>query len=155
MKRKNSLRLPYVDYTRGWFLITVNSAKRMHTFGTVTDARFSALARGEHIEDSWLRVFERNDGIEVAAFQLMPNHLHGVVGLNGEVGTLGDLVGVFKSRVSREVRLAGLLKEKERVWHRGYHARRLRTEESVQRAAAYVARNPSVWWDRRRRSGGH
>lgn len=154
MKRKNSLRLPYVDYTRGWFLITVRSAKCRHTFGTVADARFSAFARATYIEDSWRRVFDRNEGIEVAAFQLMPNHVHGVIGLNGEAGTLGDLVGVFKSRVSREVRLAGLLNENERVWHRGYHARRLRTEASVHRAAAYVVRNPSAWWEKRRRSGG-
>ena len=86
MPRKNSIRLPFVDYRVGWFLVTTNAHRSSEIFGRVVAGRFEPSALGELIVASWRFTLEGKPNVEVRAFQVMPNHLHAVVGLDGASG---------------------------------------------------------------------
>lgn len=150
MRRKNSLRLPYYDCRSGWFLVTVLTRRRRHLLGCIEHDLLIPSPLGDHALEAWSCTQEHRPRLEVPAFQLMPDHLHGVLGLDGRSGTLGTIIGSFKSRATRLARGAGTLERSEELWHRGYHARWLPDDEAVGRAATYVRSNPSTWWVSRR-----
>jgi hypothetical protein len=96
----------------------------------------------------------------------MPDHLHGILWLIDPVaryeprgkdgpaaGSIGAAIAQFKSRVTKAAERAGLLPAEERLWHRGYHDRRLPTGQAVTSARLYVAMNP-IHWDRSHRPPG-
>ena len=142
MARKNSLRLPYYDYREGWFLVTVNTHLRSPTLGRLRAEQLEPSRLGDFVAEAWAFTLSGKPQIVERAFQLMPNHFHGVIGLQGDSGTLGQLINTLKGRATRESRAAGALGTTEKLWHRGYHARWLPDEGAVRRAAAYVENNP-------------
>lgn len=146
MRRKNSLRLPYYDYRSGWFFVTVITHRRRDLLGRIEQGSLLPSALGDHALEAWSCTQEHRSTLEVPAFQLMPDHLHGVLGLDGRSGTLGNIVGSFKSRATRLARAAGTLEPSEKLWQRGYNARWLPDDAAVQRAVAYARNNPSKWW---------
>ncbi|MCB9520739.1 MAG: transposase [Myxococcales bacterium] len=142
MARKNSLRLPYYEYREGWFLVTVNTHRRRPTLGRLRAGELEPSRLGDHAAEAWAFTLSGRPLIVERAFQLMPNHFHGVVGLQGDAGTLGQFVNTLKGRATRNARAAGALATLESLWHRGYHARWLPDEGAVRRAVAYVENNP-------------
>jgi putative transposase len=74
------------------------------------------------------------------AFVVMPDHLHWLFELTGNV-SLADIVGNMKRHSSREIRNirgdSGL-----RIWQRGFHDHALRNEESLVAVSRYVISNP-------------
>ena len=142
MARKNSLRLPYYDYRQGWFLVTVVTHRRRSTLGQLRAEELEPSHLGSVVAEAWAFTLSGKPQIIDRAFQLMPNHFHGVVVLQGNSGTLGNLVNPLKGRATREARAAGALAAEERLWHRGYHARWLSDEDAVRRAVSYVENNP-------------
>ncbi len=87
------------------------------------------------------------DGRTVFGYCVMPDHVHLLVGTDGEVP--GEVVRSFKARVSRQLRAKGV---EGGVWQRGYHDRVLRREEGIREALRYMAENPvraglvRSWW---------
>ncbi len=90
--------------------------------------------------------------IELDAFVLMPNHIHGIIVLksqNESSMALGDIIHRFKSHTTAKYR-HGVNQEKwqtfvGRLWQRNYHEHIIRTEESLDRLRQYIANNPLVW----------
>ncbi len=149
MRRKNSLRLPWYDYRSGCFLVTVISHRRMASLATLQGASVVPSDLGLHLVEAWECIQKSRPGVVTHAFQMMPDHWHAVVQLDGESGTLGDLVGSVKSRAARRARECGVLGKRQKLWHRGYHARWLPDSRAVRCAAVYVWNNPRVAAQRR------
>ena len=59
-------------------------------------------------------------------------------------GSLGAIIGQFKSAVSRKIYKTGARKSKE-LWHRNYYERIIRDEMELQRIRKYIASNPLKW----------
>jgi REP element-mobilizing transposase RayT len=120
------------------------------------------------VERWWLRLPSRFPLVQTDAFQIMPNHLHGVLFIHSDpannVGaapsgrpgrphedapTLGRIVGWLKTMTTNEyirnVRDDGWLSFQERLWQRGYYEHIVRNEDDLHDIREYVVFNPLKW----------
>ena len=130
------------------------------------------------VQTAWDELSARFPGVELDAFVVMPNHVHGIVVLVGaglalpskqdaiqgaassaptEPGTarpatLGGVVRAFKSisalYVNRQLTRSGPL------WQRNYYERIIRDEAELQRIREYIETNPAGWADDRENPSG-
>ena len=100
-------RNPLNDYTEGWFHVTLNTRGEAPVLGYLTgdpDAedgsenapRCVLTELGRKVEESWNRNPSFYPEIENIAFQIMPEHVHGLVHLKpGNKRHLGDIIRGF------------------------------------------------------------
>ena len=94
--RRRSLRLKGYDYAQaGAYFITICTQNRICLFGDVVGDTMHLNDAGEMLAALWAEIPARIADVEVDAFVVMPNHLHGILVLpdRDETGTAGDLVG--------------------------------------------------------------
>jgi REP element-mobilizing transposase RayT len=77
---------------------------------------------------------------DTLAFVVMPDHLHWLFTLNGDI-SLSALVGGIKRHSARQIN-DYLQSAGQPVWQRGFHDHTLRHEEDVQHVARYIIANP-------------
>jgi REP element-mobilizing transposase RayT len=93
----------------------------------------------------------RHFHVQLDAFVIMPNHIHGIVAITPGVGgdacvapTLGTIVGSFKSAVTKRINIlrgaAG-----SAVWQRSYYEHVIRAEHDLNKIREYIEHNPSRW----------
>ena len=139
-RRRNSLRLASHDYGEaGAYFVTVCSAGRTCVFGHVEDDRVILSAAGRVVRTCWLAIPTHCRGVELDAFVVMPNHLHGIVVLVGarHASPLRVAVGSFMAAVS--------LRLGRRVWQRSFHDRVIRSDDELEALRRYVDENPLRW----------
>jgi REP element-mobilizing transposase RayT len=87
-----------------------------------------------------MRYASDNGRAETLANVVMPDHVHWLLSLGGDI-TLSRLVGAMKRHSARRInelnRVAGRC-----VWQRGFHDHALRGDESVPAVARYIVANP-------------
>jgi len=96
---RQSIRLKGYDYSQpGFYYITMCTQDRIERFGTVSDDKMILNDAGEMMDAEWKRIPERSCHVIIDAYQIMPNHMHGILQIkpfeNGIVGT--GLVPVLK-----------------------------------------------------------
>ena len=148
------------DYAEeGAYFVTVVTHQRECLFGGIADGEMRVDGYGEVVRDEWLRSVQIRREIELDAFVVMPNHLHGIVvirdvGAHGRAPlplaphrsprSLGSFVAGFKSAVTKRIntmrRTPGLP-----VWQRNYWERVIRDERELDRVRQYIAENPLRW----------
>lgn len=86
MKRKTrihnrrSIRLKEYDYARpGEYFITICARGRECIFGEIVDGEMRLSQFGNIVRDTWNDLPNHNRGIELDAFVVMPNHIHGII----------------------------------------------------------------------------
>jgi REP-associated tyrosine transposase len=129
---------------------------------------------GELVASLWSHLPAQFPEIDIDAFVVMPNHLHGIVifpdgraatraaptGVGDEsvvggsfsgarVPTLGVVVGAFKSMSTgayvRGVKAKGWPGFRLRLWQRNYYEHVIRDEAALNRLRRYVDENPAQW----------
>jgi len=167
---RRSIRLPAYDYTQpGAYFLTVVTHQRQCLFGEVVDGQVLVSAYGEAVRQEWLRSTQIRREIQLDAFVVMPNHIHGIVIIGGQtVGahgrappgrappgraplhrsplSLGSFVAGFKSAVTKrinEIRATPGLP----VWQHNYYERVIRNEEELRQIRQYIIDNPAQWDD--------
>ena len=144
--RKN-LRLKHYDYTKpGAYFVTICCAERQCMLGKVCDDDVIPSEVGRLVSVHWLHIEERFPSVQLDAFVLMPNHVHGVLlltdaGAMNRAPTLGEVVRSFKASVTRAAN--GLVSMP--FWQRGFHERVVRNEGELSRVREYIANNPRQW----------
>ncbi|OFX75331.1 MAG: hypothetical protein A2X12_09270 [Bacteroidetes bacterium GWE2_29_8] len=84
-KFQNKYRIPsaraqWWDYANtGAYFITICSQNREHYFGHIADNQFIASESGKIAEKIWNEIPVRFQYIELGAFVVMPNHIHGIL----------------------------------------------------------------------------
>jgi REP element-mobilizing transposase RayT len=99
--QRHSLRLAHYDYIRaGAYFITLCAFRRELLFGAIAGGEVRLSAAGQIAAEEWERSAEIRAEIELDAWVVMPNHLHGIVvitdssaGAHGD-GTAGDMPSV-------------------------------------------------------------
>jgi putative transposase len=82
--RRRSIRLPAYDYAQaGAYFVTVCSQNRECVFGDVAQGQMILNSPGQMVESVWRQLPRSYPGVEVDAFVVMPNHVHGVIVLAG------------------------------------------------------------------------
>ena len=96
---RRSIRLPGYDYSQaGAYYVTIVTQGRQCLFGEVVDGEMKKNAAGKIVQWEWERVAQRFKFIELGAFVVMPNHVHGIIIIHDTVGaTRPGLTGALSN----------------------------------------------------------
>jgi REP element-mobilizing transposase RayT len=84
---RRSIRLKGYDYSRaGLYFITICCQDRVCRFGHIDNDEIILNEFGQIAYNEWVKLTERFTNFELDVFQIMPNHIHGIIALNDTVG---------------------------------------------------------------------
>ncbi|MCK6554181.1 cupin domain-containing protein [Candidatus Binatia bacterium] len=94
MSRRRSIRLPGYDYSLpGSYFFTVCPQDRACLFGEVLGDGMGLTDAGHMVAAVWKALPERFRGVDLDAFVVMPNHVHGIITIDrGREGCKVDLM---------------------------------------------------------------
>jgi putative transposase len=155
---RRSIRLKGYDYSQtGAYFVTICSYNRESIFGEIVDGEAILSRYGRIVLTDWQNLAKRHPHIELGAFTVMPNHVHGIVvmkdtpvGADSKLvsgtarqSSLPEIVRGFKTfsarRVNRARRAVGS------VWQRNYWEHVIRNQEAFNRIHEYILTNPQRW----------
>ncbi|WP_046246842.1 transposase [Hymenobacter terrenus] len=169
-----STRLPGYDYGQtGMYFITICTKNRQPYFGNieVPDSDWNAAslqptALGKKAAECWVAIPHFAPFVQLDAFVLMPDHLHGVLlfdknsssGHNEETRSVASL-HAYENRFGPQAQnLASVLRgfksavttyaryhEIEFQWQARFHERIVRSQNELKRIQTYILTNPSRW----------
>lgn len=95
---RRSVRLRGYDYGKeGMYFITICTQNRVHFFGEVENGNMILNPFGEIAFREWEKLPDRWPHVELGAFQIMPNHIHGILLIHRPVSAVTNLeTGVTK-----------------------------------------------------------
>ena len=145
---------------RGAYFVTVVTHQRECLFGEIADGQALLTDCGEAVAQEWRRSTKIRREIQLDAFVVMPNHIHGIVIMGGRTAvgahgraplhraprSLGSFVAGFKSAVTKrinEMRGAPGLP----LWQRNYYEHIIRDEDELDRVRQYIVDNQARWED--------
>ena len=80
---RRSIRLKGYNYAQaGLYFITICCNERMHRFGKIENNEMVLNEMGNIAYNEWIKLTERFPNFELDVFQIMPNHMHGIIVLN-------------------------------------------------------------------------
>jgi len=80
---RRSIRLPGYDYSQaGAYFVTIVAQGRVALFVKVVDGEMRLNRYGEIVQAAWLDLPRHYGHVELGAFVVMPNHVHGIIILN-------------------------------------------------------------------------
>lgn len=131
--------------------------------GTVRDGEFIPSLYGKVVQKLWNMIPVYFPIAALDAFQVMPNHIHGVVRIMENASnirkegvvrvatiggvksdSLGAVVQNFKSISTRRVNRIRRTKGKP-LWQRGFRDRIIRNERELNLIRLYIELNPEMW----------
>ncbi len=155
--RRRSTRLRGYDYAQpGAYFVTICTQNRECLFGEIVDGAMHLNQMAEMVATVWNDLPQHYSGVDVDAFVIMPNHVHGIVMLSagqprGVAPTLSlpDVVHRFKSLTTARYR-RGAAREgwpafAGRLWQRNYYEHVIRDEGEMNRVREYIVNNPADW----------
>ena len=165
---RRSIRLPGYDYAQvGAYFVTLCTHQREWLFGEVVDGEMQLNAFGCVVEEEWFASAHIRQEIELDAFVVMPNHIHGIVwiaipttdrsagqisgrspGQNRPRGpaphSLGAFVAGYKSAVTKRIN-ARRNTPATLVWQRNYYEHVIRDKTALDAIRTYIASHPFHW----------
>jgi len=150
--QRRSVRLPDYDYSQaGWYFVTIMAQGRQPLFGAINDAaKIEFSLAGEDVAACWLQLGQNYPHVHLDVWQLMPDHVHFILGLlptsASKPKPLGQLVGAFKASVTRRVRVTR--PDLGTLWQRSYYDRIIRNAKELEETRAYISNNPRRWLER-------
>jgi putative transposase len=164
---RHSIRLKGYDYSQaGAYSITIVTWQRENLLGEVIDAETKLSQFGKIAQDAWFDLPNHYRHVELDAFCIMPNHVHGIVLLtDNPVGAglipaptrpapttpaptgrhpLSEIVRGFKSFSARRINAARNMQGFP-VWQRNYHEHIIRNQQDYQNISNYIVNNPLNW----------
>lgn len=163
-RNRKSLRMKGFDYSSdGYYFITICTHNREYLFGNIVGATRGSPAHmkpnefGEIVQSIW-ETLPGHHNVELDIFQLMPNHIHFIIGLSGRsrptptinpggsrpAPTVGTIVGLFKSECTKQIRRL-TNNTKFEIWQRNYYEHIIHTNEDFDKIRAYIQLNPEMW----------
>ncbi len=161
---RRSIRLPHYDYSQsGLYFITICTENRECLFGDVEDGKMILNEFGNVAQQCWLEIPQHFEHVELDAYVIMPNHLHGIIIIKNDgtrnVGAIHELplqikqrrkmllpkiIGRFKMNVSKQInqirQTPGIT-----IWQRNYYEHIVRDEMDLHRIRQYIMNNPKNW----------
>jgi putative transposase len=164
---RRSIRLQNYDYTQpaGYF-VTIVTHQRDLLFGEIINEEMKLNDYGKIAQECWCAIPEHFPNVELGAYVVMPNHVHGIIIIKDNITTtnsplsvgarhasplpprvvkpksIGAIVGSFKSAVSKHI---GRKHNATAIWQRNYYEHVIRNHEDWDRIHRYIESNPSLW----------
>ena len=77
---RRSIRIANYDYTQpGAYYVTITTKERKCIFGEIQAGETHLNKIGILVRQEWERLPKRFDHLDLGAFVIMPNHLHGII----------------------------------------------------------------------------
>ena len=160
LPRRKTIRLQNYDYSQnGAYFVTICTAQRQPILGKLIPPTSNAVGAGprptrvalspfgEIVAQTWDDLPNHNSGLSLGPFIIMPDHIHGILILEGRAGlgpaptAIPELVRQLKSFSSRKINKISNA-PKHAIWQRGYYEHILRNQQDFDEAAGYIAGNP-------------
>src|SRR5450631_1524226 len=171
-RSRQSMRLRYFDYSKpGYYFVTICVQQHLCVFGEIVDGCMELNDTGKLVKYLWERLPRRFATVQLDAFVIMPNHVHGIIELtdlppsenpveNPRVPVrfqatmrfaanrrrikpvLGAVVRDFKGAAAYEIHKEGFV---EFAWQRNYYESIIDDEKSLEVIRNYIVNNPETW----------
>jgi REP element-mobilizing transposase RayT len=161
---RKSIRLKEYDYTNpNWYYVTICTQDKKKIFGEVKNGKMILNKFGKIVEEEWVMTKEIRKNVDLDYYVVMPNHFHGII-INGAnnydvvgairriaptkesttlpSGSLGAIIGQFKSKVTKRIRFEGIPEFK---WQRNYYEHIIRNDYDLYNIRTYIQNNPLKW----------
>ncbi|MFC1551865.1 transposase [Candidatus Latescibacterota bacterium] len=170
--RRRSIRLKGYDYSQsGGYCVTIVTQNRECLFGDISDGVMVLNDAGNMVEKIWKEIPKFYSNFVIDTFQIMPNHLHGILNIVGadprvcpddnqdrNLGqpqgvaptlSLGDVIKRFKTLTSK-LYIDGIKQNNwqpfhRKLWQRNYWEHIIRDESDLLHIREYINNNPLEW----------
>jgi putative transposase len=170
-QQNRSKRPENYDYTlSGAYFVTIATLERKPIFGQIREEKVLLNKIGNIAFKEWERLAKRFFHIELGAFIVMPNHIHGIVFITGkeagqtavqkskdfpshlpksdvgtpEAGSIETVIRFYKSSVSLQCRQV-LGKSNKTIWQGGYTEHIIQDAAEMESITRSIVANPSNW----------
>jgi len=154
---RRSLRLPEYDYSQiGTYFVTICVHRRERLLGSIRNVEMQLNEYGQIVAECWQWLPGAYPYVCLDEWVIMPNHLHGIIVINGRGGSrtapikefkakpLGRLIGAFKTVSTKKINAFRQIKGAA-FWQRNFFEHVVRNEESLNRIREYIITNPQRW----------
>ena len=132
-------RIPKYDYTNdNYYFITICTHEKECIFGTVEQLN----QLGEIAMQDLQNIENCYEGVRIDNCIVMPNHVHAIIVLENANTSLNQVIGLYKSGVSRKIRK---IVPDMQVWQRSYHDHIIRNQAAYEKIWNYVQFNGEKW----------
>jgi len=169
IRTRKQIRLKRWDYSdSGWYFITICTQGRKKIFGDIRDNRIIFNSHGNIISNVWLNIQNKFNNVEIDEFQIIPNHIHGIIVIRNTkpfVGakfispeTYGNLKGDLKIAPTTKTSLSMIIKWFKSIstinirktinvfqWQKSFYDHIIRNEFDLNRIRQYIRDNPINW----------
>jgi REP element-mobilizing transposase RayT len=150
---RHSIRLKGYDYTQeGLYFVTICVQNRERIFGKIAEGKMILNDAGKIVEMVWNELPQHYSNIQLDAFVVMPDHIHGIIIITEYKSThiesrrhgLSEIVRGLKTFSARKINeLHNTIGKK--LWQRNYYEHIIRTETECLNIANYIKNNPQKW----------
>ena len=156
MKNRKRNRLVDFDYSSdNLYFITSCTKDKVCCFGEINNGNMILNEMGYIAEQQWQWLLNQYTYIESHAFVVMPNHIHGILEINGDARTghdlslpkpkiksLSELISAYKTTTSKKIHL---LDNNNFAWQRSFYDHVIRNTKSYEKIFTYILNNPLNW----------
>ena len=174
LRKRKPIRLKSYDYSQyGAYFVTICTHNCKKMFGDICNGKMVLNDVGKVVEECWLEIPQHFNRVKLDIYEVMPNHLHGIILINDGENIVGDndrctemncfdkrdnhgcplrirnmelipkIMAQYKSSVTRKIR--NNKNDNIRIWQRSFYDRVVRNEEELYRIREYVVNNPAKW----------
>jgi putative transposase len=159
---RRSIRLKGYDYSSaGIYFVTIVTHGRESIFGEIVGGEMRLNRCGEIVREEWERTPVLRPEVELGAYIIMPNHIHGIlifhsdgvytVGTTRRVvptvtlqsGSLGAIMAQFKSIVTKRIHALGGMDVP--IWQNNYYEHIILNQPDLELTWLYIESNPAQW----------
>ena len=80
INQRHSFRLKDYDYSQsGFYFVTICTQNKLHLFGKIKKGKMILNDLGRMVQSVWFDIHNRFLNVKLETFQIMPNHIHGIV----------------------------------------------------------------------------
>ncbi len=147
---RHSIRLPGYDYSQaGAYFVTIVSHNRLRLFGNIVNKEMKLNHYGEIVRHAWYDLPHHYRYLQLGAFVVMPNHVHGILILTDQFKSpsrhgIPEIVRAFKTFSARRINHLRKMQGSP-VWHRNYYEHIIRNNQELERITYYIENNPANW----------
>jgi putative transposase len=163
--RVETTRLPNWDYASdGRYFITICTKNRESFFGKIDKGKMILNEYGRIVEQCWFDLINHYRNLQLDAFVIMPNHMHGIMIVDNSVVMvvetgfktvstttqpqphhgIFEFVRALKTFSSRRMNELDNTAGRTR-WQSRFHDHIIRDEQEFDRIQQYILNNPSTW----------
>lgn len=163
LPKRRTVRLQGFDYgSENTYFVTICAFRQRHLFGEIQNGIICLNDLGAATWEEWEKTFRLRPHYISHAFQVMPNHLHGLISItrapediwdNARIAafgwspkdTLATMIGGYKSTITSFAR--NTLGIKAKVWQSRFYDHVVRNQKEFDKISRYICNNTRNWKD--------